>query len=336
LSPIIQQYGLKAQISNNIATNNSHNMKEILNTDAADIKELIRLARKYKWATGDVRSQLEDAGVNLVRSDFYSESPSLREIETSFEYKGATGSNDSLAIFDDPVIFNMERILSYAKNLVPFSESFDAPKEETVAQFYWKNSQFSGTDAITLYSLIKKEKPKTVIEIGSGFSSHITARALSELGGSRRLICIDPEPRTEISHLPGIEFVKSPIQEVDTMLFNQELDSGDLVFYDGSHTIKTGSDTVYFYLKVLPYLKKDLFVHSHDVRLPYPRNKKALMEAKLYWGEPYLLMAHLHNIRKYEVIFASDLIQRRFPDVAKSLIQEKFHSGGGKLMVSNT
>lgn len=316
------------------ATVRARDVSSVVSSGAkeSDIPELIRLGRKYKWATGEVRRRLERAGINLVRSDFYSESPSLDEIESSFEYRGATGPSDSLPVFDDPAIFDLERISRFAISLIPFGDRFIPATEKVDGAFFWKNSQFSRSDAMALYALLKSRKPATVVEIGSGFSTHVSHTALGELE-NRRLIAIDPEPRTDISDLDGIEIIGKPIQEFDRSYFQELLQPGDVIFYDGSHSLKTGSDTVYFYLKILPYLPAGVFVHVHDVRLPYPRNMKALTEGKIYWSEQYLLMAHLHNTARYEVLFACDFLQRRRPDILQEMMWGRFVTGGVSMWI---
>jgi hypothetical protein len=67
------------------------------------------------------------------------------------------------------------------------------------------------------------------------------------------------------------------------------------------------------------------------VRLPYPRNKKALTEAKLYWGEGYLLMAHLHNTARYRVLVGSEFLTRRAPQLVRHLMHGRYAGGGVSL-----
>jgi len=295
-----------------------------------DLDLLIGLGQKFKWSKDDERTRLEQHGVSLVRTDFYSETPTLAEIDSSFEYAGASGLNDTPAIFDDPAIFDPDIIIAHAERLVPYTAGFNPPTEAEDGQFFWKNTQFSGLDAMLLYAHVVKHRPETVIEIGSGYSSLVTQSAMAE-NGAGRMVCIDPEPRTDITLRAGIEFIPSRIQAMDPRELANMLKPGDIVFYDGSHTVKTGSDAVFFYLKVLPYLPSGVLVHSHDVRLPYPRNRKALTEAKLYWGEGYLLMAHLHNTTRYRVLMGSEFLTRRAPHVAKSLMHARHGIGGVSL-----
>lgn len=289
-----------------------------------EINELIRLGRKYKWATGDSRRQLERGGVNIVRSDFYSETPTLDDIAASYEYEEINGQ--TLPVYDDASVFDLAKITRNSSDLIDVTKNFNPPLESD-SGFAWKNTQFSSLDALTYFGLIKKSKPARIIEIGSGFSTHIAHRALSE-NGTGTLTCIDPEPRIDITQLDGISFQKQPVQQVPADWFQQELKAGDILFYDGSHTVKTGSDTVYFYLKVLPYLPSGVMVHAHDVCLPYPRNRRAMEDAKIYWNEQYLLMAHLLNTARYEVEYANNLLTRQQPDLAQSWLGGRFFSYG--------
>jgi len=295
-----------------------------------DLDRLISLGQKFKWSKDEERARLEQHGISLVRTDIYSETPTLAEIEASFEYAGATGLNDTPAIFDDPAIFDPDVIISHTTSLIPYADGFNPPADAGDGAFFWKNTQFSGIDAMLLYCHVVRNRPATVIEIGSGYSSLVTQLALAE-NGTGHLVCIDPEPGTDITRRDGIEFIPSHIQAVDPAQLANRLRPGDIVFYDGSHTVKTGSDTVFFYLKILPYLPSGVLVHAHDVRLPYARNRKALTEAKLYWGEGYLLMAHLHNTARYRVLVGSEFLVRRAPHVAKSLMQGKHGIGGVSL-----
>jgi hypothetical protein len=288
-----------------------------------ELLELIRLGRKYKWAKGETRRNLERAGVNLGRHDFYSETPSLDEIDASFEYA------DGKPPFFDKEVFDLDVNVATAKDLISSAASFDAPIDGD-SGYFWNNGQFSSVDALAYYGLIKKLKPKNVIEIGSGFSTHIAHQAVHE-NKTGKLTCIDPCPRTEITELSDVEFLQKPIQEIDRDWLFSTLKPGDLLFYDGSHTIKTGSDTVYFYLKILPYLPAGVLVHAHDVGLPYPRNKRAMIEAKIYWGEQYILMAHLLNTQRYKVVFGTHFLQKEKMEVLEELMGDRYKIGGGSL-----
>ncbi len=71
-----------------------------------------------------------------------------------------------------------------------------------------------------------------------------------------------------------------------------ELGSGDLLFIDSSHAVKTGSDVVHLFLRVIPALAPGVVVHVHDISLPYLYPRTAL-EDYFGWQESTLLAALL-------------------------------------------
>src|SRR5580692_1545512 len=56
------------------------------------------------------------------------------------------------------------------------------------------NRFFAGGDAEAAYAMIKDLRPKHVIEVGSGNSTHIMRRAASDAGLELHITCIDPVP----------------------------------------------------------------------------------------------------------------------------------------------
>ncbi|MBZ9888584.1 class I SAM-dependent methyltransferase [Mesorhizobium sp. BR1-1-3] len=293
-----------------------------------DIETLRGLVSKYLWADERTRSLLEVNGINLTRADFYSESPTIAEIDQSFEYDGA---GTQLSVYDDPLIFDVDQMDVFARSLSPFLAGFDpALDDDGSSRFYWRNEQFSYSDAAALFALVVSRRPKNIIEIGSGHSTRLASEALALTGGGR-IVCVDPEPRAEVARLPGVEFIRQPVQSISPDFFRDAIAPGDFVFYDGSHTIKSGSDTVFFYLSILPYLPVGTLVHAHDVSLPFATPKANLIHRRMNWGEQYILMAHLHNRTRYKVLLANALLRKRRPDALDELMNGKFESGGQSL-----
>lgn len=296
----------------------------------AELAELIRLGRKYLWAQGDIRRRLEEGGVFLARNDFYSEYPTLADIESSYEHAGWADTGTLPRVYDDPRIFDAGRNAERALSLAAFTADF-APPMDADSGFFWRNTQFSSLDAMAYYGLIAQHKPRRVIEIGSGNSTFVAAAAKEAASPGTEILCIDPEPRADISQLGAVTFRREIIQNVPVEELLTDLGPDDLVFYDGSHTVKTGSDTVYFYLKILPYLPQGVLVHAHDVALPYARRIKGLLEAKISWGEQYLVMAHLHNRARYRVEIANWFLAEHSPEAATALMHGRLQPYGGSL-----
>lgn len=307
----------------------SDGQSELTESQRAELAELARLGRKYKWAQGEARRYLETQGVNIVRSDFYSESPLLSDIESSFEFI-PDSAGQSRPIFDNPLIFDEKRMRGFAQNLVPHAAGFDPSDFAAQGHFSWTTGQLIGTDAMSLYAMIRRFRPATVLEIGSGQSSFVAACALRD-NGAGRLICIDPEPRRDLTQLPGITFARRRVQEIAPAEIIAALRPGDIMFYDGEHSPKTGNSAVYFYHFVLPYLRPGVFVHVHDVRLPYPASQRSMLVDKVYWTECYLVLAYLQDRRRYRVLFGSEFAMRRFPEIARAMMHGLSIPGGASL-----
>ncbi|HEY3918866.1 MAG TPA: class I SAM-dependent methyltransferase [Stellaceae bacterium] len=147
------------------------------------------------------------------------------------------------------------------------------------------NRFFAGGDAEAAYAMIKDLRPKRVIEIGSGNSTHIMRRAASDAGLDLHITCLDPEPRREIESVADT-IERRSVLEAEPAALAAGLAPGDVLFIDGSHYAFNGTDAPYLLLEVLPLLRPGVVVHVHDIMLPYEYD--ALFSERNY-NEQYLL-----------------------------------------------
>jgi hypothetical protein len=124
---------------------------------------------------------------------------------------------------------------------------------------------FPSLDAAVAYALMRDRKPQHLIEVGSGHSTRVLARALGGLG---EILAIDPAPRADIAGLPGVQVVPSTVQAAAPELFGR-LGRGDVLFIDSSHILMPGSDVDLLLNRVLPRLPAGVIVHIHDIFLPF-------------------------------------------------------------------
>ena len=144
---------------------------------------------------------------------------------------------------------------------------------------YWcGNDQFPPLDALGLVADAAPSLPeRRVIEIGSGYSSLVTARLnREEFGGSLHFTCIEPYPRDFL--LQGVDGISQLrielIQDAPLDIFTR-LGRGDVVFVDTSHTIKTGGDVTWIFHEIISRpLRWGSIMHVHDFFLPeeYPKD----------------------------------------------------------------
>lgn len=160
---------------------------------------------------------------------------------------------------------------------------------------YWSgNDQYPPLDALVLAAMLRHLRPARMIEIGSGFSSLVTARVnCDELAGSMRFLCIEPYPRDFlVKGVRGISELRSElIQDVPLELFD-ELRHNDVLFIDTSHTVKTGGDVTWIFHEIVPRLRVGVVVHVHDVFLPEEYPEPWVMEGR-GWNESYLVRSFL-------------------------------------------
>ncbi|HTJ90707.1 MAG TPA: class I SAM-dependent methyltransferase [Acidocella sp.] len=124
---------------------------------------------------------------------------------------------------------------------------------------------FPSLDAAVAYGLMRERKPQHLIEVGSGHSTRVLAKAL---GGLAEILAIDPAPRADIAGLPGVEVVTSTVQSAPIELFDR-LGRGDVLFIDSSHILMPGSDVDLLFNRILPRLPAGVIVHIHDIFLPF-------------------------------------------------------------------
>ena len=143
---------------------------------------------------------------------------------------------------------------------------------------------FTGVDARVAYAVVRHHKPSKIVEIGSGYSTHLLRRAAEDAHIQTKIICIDPRPQTDISSVADDIYTENVV-DVDLGLFDTLAD-GDIVFLDGSHLAFNGTDVPHFFLTILPRIAKGVFVHIHDIMLPYEYDE---LFTSRYYNEQYLL-----------------------------------------------
>jgi len=189
--------------------------------------------------------------------------------------------------------------------------------ESAQDQYYTRNSQFGWLDSRTLFVLLNQIRPKRMIEVGSGFSSLLTADVNRRfLNNSCSFQCIEPYPREFLTNgVEGMsELIVQKVQEVPLKVF-ETLNKGDILFVDSSHVCKTGSDVNYLYFDVLPRLKSGVMIHVHDIFLPFEYMKEWVLDENRSWNEQYLLRALLMYSKAFRVFFGCFYAYQKFPEL---------------------
>ncbi|KMO20072.1 class I SAM-dependent methyltransferase [Methylobacterium indicum] len=177
---------------------------------------------------------------------------------------------------------------------------------------------FPRLDAAAAYALVRGERPRRIVEIGSGHSTRFLAQAVRDGGLSTAITCIDPAPRAPLTGL-GLRhearlFGRADAEEAAA------LEPGDILFVDSSHVAMPGTDVDRLVLDVLPRLRSGAIVHLHDIFLPdaYPAswawrgyNEQLLVGALLQGGAYAPLFASRYVVA--QTGWALDGILARLP-----------------------
>jgi len=181
------------------------------------------------------------------------------------------------------------------------------------SDFSIRNGGFASGDADFLYQFIRAIKPKKVIEIGCGESTKVIQMALRvnnyESGESSSHYCIEPYEQRWLDDYPGVVLIR---ERVETLSFDwsQALDSNDLLFIDYSHMIRPQGDVLVEYLRIIPSLKKGVFVHVHDIFSPRDYLEEWIVKDVRFWNEQYLLEALLSHTNRYKVVAALNQLKQ--------------------------
>ncbi len=187
----------------------------------------------------------------------------------------------------------------------------DIPERPTGdATFFLKdgeNGWFDAGDAEYLYQMVRSKKPARIVEVGSGFSTIIAARAIKENRADDpsyacEHVCIEPYENAWLSKL-DVSLVRERVEKADPSLF-ASLGENDILFIDSTHVIRPQGDVVFEFLELLPSLPKGVIVHVHDIFTPRDYPAAWVKDDIRFYNEQYLLEAFLSHNPDWKVLGA--------------------------------
>ena len=181
-------------------------------------------------------------------------------------------------------------------------------------RYFPQNEFFGEGAAFVLHAMLRRLRPRRLIEVGSGFSSAVILDTNDLfLDRTLRSTFIDPFPeRLNTLLRPGDEatanVITSPIQDVPIELFD-ELGDGDVLFIDSTHVSKVGSDVNTLLFDVLPRLRPGVVIHVHDIYFPFEYPKEWIYKGRA-WNENYLLRSFLMYNQQFEILLFNSYLDR--------------------------
>lgn len=214
--------------------------------------------------------------------------------------------------------------------------------EDKSLSYYYHNGSFLPGDAEFYYSFIRLNKPKRIVEIGSGFSTRVCLSAVQQnlqedLNAGCDICCIEPYEMPWLEQL-DILILRKKVEEVDISIF-QALEAGDILFIDSTHIIRPQGDVLYEFFEIFPLLKKGVYIHIHDIFTPKDYPEHWIKEEYRMWNEQYLLEAFLLHNKSFKVIAALNYLKHHHFELLGSkfpILKNEHHIEPGSFWMQKT
>lgn len=295
------------------------------------MRALIRYVLDRTPYVGDLRQRLRDVG-KYPAGHYYSPIPARADVAAYID--GLENHTNGLAGIDlrcDEQRQLLEKFEQFYPEL-PFSS-----ERRPDYRYDYGQTVFCHADAIFLYSLLRLQQPRRIIEVGSGFSSAVMLDTIDRFFARRPDITfIEPFPTTLKRVLrPGdyskVTLIEDKVQHVPMERFTS-LQAGDLLFIDSSHVMKCGSDVQFLMFEVLPRLSVGVVVHFHDVFGTFEYPREWLLKG-CYWNESYALRAFLSYNAAWEICLLGNYAVRTFSEFFKAKMPLCLENPGGSLYI---
>ena len=212
------------------------------------------------------------------------------------------------------ISLNESKQLDLLEEFEAIYSSIDFPTtKSTTHRYYFENPAYSYSDAIMLNCMMRRVRPKRVIEVGSGYSScaMLDTNELF-LNRSVRFTFIEPYPDLLKSlvrkdDLSAINIIEARLQDVSVDEFSS-LSADDILFIDSTHICKTGSDVNFLLFEILPRLKSGVYIHIHDIFYPFEYPREWIFGGRS-WNEVYALRAFLQFNEAFKIVMMNTFLE---------------------------
>lgn len=257
-------------------------------------------------------------GVDILPRHFYSSVPDVHELATSSHWRAASempgvrGTDLDAQVAEVRRWFTPEVVAALRATSV-----HDRACAENGAEGY------GPMESQLLHAFVATRRPRRVVQIGAGVSTSVMLAAADRHGVEIDVTCVDPFPTDLLVRLADeglITLIREPAQTVSLDLFAQ-LEAGDLLFVDSTHTVRVGSEVNRLVLEVFPRLAAGVTVHVHDILFPYGHQPDILSGRLFFWEESTLLHAFLiDNDRAAILVSESMLAHARTAELGALLV----------------
>lgn len=222
------------------------------------------------------------------------------------------------------IALDLPAAVALLEQLAPISELHDVPQAPPPSgppTYHWDNTLFGPLDALVLHGMVRKHRPRRILEVGCGMSTLVALRAaaMNTAEGAEPCVhtCIEPYENPWLAELP-VRLVRSTAETADLALV-EELEAGDILFIDSSHMIRPQGDVLTEVLSWLGRLRPGVLVHIHDVFTPRDYPDEVIRTYRFFWNEQYLVEAFLAFNDRFSVLLPLHHLHATHPEVTARL-----------------
>ncbi|WP_431284855.1 class I SAM-dependent methyltransferase [Humitalea sp. 24SJ18S-53] len=230
------------------------------------------------------------------------------------------------------VVLDVPAAMAMLEDLAPIAELDDVPATRVAGDrpvYHWDNTLFGPLDAWVLHGMVRRHRPRRILEVGCGMSTLVALRAaaMNTADGAPPCVhtCIEPYENPWLAELP-VRLVRTTAETADLSLI-EELEAGDILFIDSSHMIRPQGDVLTEVLHWLGRLRPGVIVHIHDVFTPRDYPDAMVRTYRFFWNEQYLVEAFLAFNARFSVLLPLHHLHATHPEETARLCPQQQRPG---------
>jgi predicted O-methyltransferase YrrM len=256
-------------------------------------------------------------GVNISPNHFYSEIPDFRHLRSTDYWRkpmtmfGIRGSDTKAQVESARVC--TAPYLDILRNRNIHQESSQLNGEPG----------FGRNECDLLYSFVRSRKPAKIIQVGCGVSTAACLLAVDDEPDYKpEIVCVEPYPSNFLKKLGGEGKIRLLAEMAQTVPLEKltDLNPGDLLFVDSTHTLKPGSEVPILICEVLPRLVPGVYAHFHDIAFPYNYHPWILGKRIFFHRETTLLYGYMVNNPTIAIDICMSMMQMNELEAMKHIL----------------
>jgi len=274
----------------------------VLNNERS-MKRTIR--EKLKDLMGKMFILGQHFGFDLLPRHFYSEIPDIRKLKSSGWWKKKLSMiGVSMEDLETQLEFINSLMSDAVTNEIQESNVYGAACSDNCS------GGFGRIEADVLYAFIRTVKPRKIFQIGCGVSTALCINASNKASYKPQITCVEPYPSDFLKNCQKgriIKLIDEPIEHLEASCISN-LEDGDLLFVDSTHTLGPAGEGSRIILELLPRLNVGVHIHFHDILFPYDYPSTILQRPQFFPHESVLLHAFLTYNDCFKIIASLSLL----------------------------